>query len=140
MCGSESLWYEGLHRKSQQFGPPVSESSFNLRIHVRDSSVFVSDDDRVRREFKEVFEQSLGRFNLLGSLGWWVVHLASYAYAQLPRVDPSVAASPCRDLRPTQETTGASIRFYGFRSSALTLPPLSECQCAVPLAPNAASG
>src|SRR5208282_1045528 len=59
MCSSESLWHEGLHRKSQQFGPRVSENSFDLRIHLGDLSVFIGYRDRVRRKFKEVFKQSL---------------------------------------------------------------------------------
>jgi hypothetical protein len=60
MCGSKSLWHEALYRNPQQFCARVSENSFNLQIHVRDSPVSIGYDDRVGRKFKEIFEQRLG--------------------------------------------------------------------------------
>ena len=55
MCDAVSLWHESFHGKSQQFGPRVSENSFNLGIHVHDSCVSISYDERVRRTFKEAY-------------------------------------------------------------------------------------
>ena len=65
MCGSESFWHGGLHPNSHSVGPHLSENAFNLRNRARDCSVSLSYNERVRRKFKEVFEESLRGFCIL---------------------------------------------------------------------------